>query len=208
MWYGEEIISLCQFWLVNWGNGELEVALERERKVHRDPAACTVNPPQARNPIHWGSPFKTWQCIQQRERERQLESAEASSMAVICRLASTPLPWVLWLSDKSVRLVIGRSWVQFSTRSLWYFSLSKPYIKLFLPTQKFHNGELLLQAGRALTILPHALWTSQDFLLISDVPCLSYGMNLPISPKHFWVWPHGGVLSVGRVWHLSKLEAK
>ena len=39
---------------------------------------------------------------------RQLELAEASSMAVICRLASAPLPWVQWLSGKSVRLVIGK----------------------------------------------------------------------------------------------------
>ena len=36
------------------------------------------------------------------------------------------LPWVQWLSGKSVRLVIGRSRVQFPARSLWIFlSLSK-----------------------------------------------------------------------------------
>ena len=35
------------------------------------------------------------------ERERQLELAEASSIAVIGRLASAPLPWVQWLSGKS-----------------------------------------------------------------------------------------------------------
>ena len=59
--------------------------------------------------------------IQQRERERQLELAEASSIAVICRLASAPLPWVQWLSGKSVRLVIGRSRVRFPAGSLWIF---------------------------------------------------------------------------------------
>ena len=43
-------------------------------------------------------------------RERKtLESSEASSMAVISKLASAPLPWVQWLSGKSVQLVIGRS---------------------------------------------------------------------------------------------------
>ena len=36
------------------------------------------------------------------ERERQLELAEASSMAVISRLASASLPLVQWLSDKSI----------------------------------------------------------------------------------------------------------
>ena len=45
---------------------------------------------------------------------RQLESAEASSMTVISRLASGPLPWVPWLNGKSVQLVIKRFRVQFS----------------------------------------------------------------------------------------------
>ena len=63
-----------------------------------------VNPPQTHNPIHWGSPFKTWQCTQWRERERELESAEAYSMAIISRPSSAPLPWVQWLRGKSVRL--------------------------------------------------------------------------------------------------------
>ena len=69
--------------------------------------------------------------IQRRERERQLESAEASSITIICRFASAPLLWVQWLSGKSVRLVIGRSWVRFPAGSLWIFlSLSKAYIKI------------------------------------------------------------------------------
>ena len=60
-------------------------------------------------------------CFQWWEREWQLESAEASSMAVICRLTSTPLPWVQWLSGKSIRLVIRRSRVRFPAGSLWIF---------------------------------------------------------------------------------------
>ena len=47
-------------------------------------------------------------------------------MFVICKLASAPLPWVQWLSGKSVRLAIGRSRVRFPAGSLWIFlSLSK-----------------------------------------------------------------------------------
>ena len=59
------------------------------------------------NPICQGSPFIT-KAVYPKVRERQLELAEASSMAVISRLASAPLPWVQWLSGKSIRLVIGR----------------------------------------------------------------------------------------------------
>ena len=50
-------------------------------------------------------------CVSEWERERKLESAEASSTAVIGRLASAPLPWVQWLSSRSVLLVIRRAWV-------------------------------------------------------------------------------------------------
>ena len=57
----------------------------------------------------------------------QLESAKVSSMTVICRLASAPLPWVQWLSGK-IRFPVGLIPVDIS------FSLSKAYIKLFLPT--------------------------------------------------------------------------
>ena len=42
---------------------------------------------------------------------RQLELAEASSMAIISRLASTSLLWVQWLNSKSIQLVTGRSWI-------------------------------------------------------------------------------------------------
>ena len=42
-------------------------------------------------------------------------------MAVICRRTSTPLPWVQWLSGKSVQLVIGRSQVRFPAGWLWIF---------------------------------------------------------------------------------------
>ena len=41
------------------------------------------------------------------EREKELESVEVSSMVVNRRLASTPLPWVQWLSGKSNRKVLG-----------------------------------------------------------------------------------------------------
>ena len=42
-------------------------------------------------------------------------------MAVICRFVFAPLPWVQWLSGKSVQLVIGRSRVRFPAGSLWIF---------------------------------------------------------------------------------------
>ena len=58
------------------------------------------------------------------EKRGQLESVEASSMAAISRLASAPLPWVQWLSGKSVRLAIGRSWVRYPAGSLRLFFLS------------------------------------------------------------------------------------
>ena len=67
------------------------------------------------------------------ERERQLELAEAASMAVISRLSSAPLPWVHWLSGKSVRLVIWKvpglipSWIPVD----FSFSLSKTYIHVW-----------------------------------------------------------------------------
>ena len=60
------------------------------------------------------------------ERERQLEPAEAASMAVISRLASTPLPWVQWLSGKSTWLVIGRSRVRLPAGSLCIFLSLSP----------------------------------------------------------------------------------
>ena len=44
-------------------------------------------------------------------RERQLELAVASSMAVLSGLASAPLLWIYWLSGKSVQLVIRRTWI-------------------------------------------------------------------------------------------------
>ena len=44
----------------------------------------------------------------------------------ICRLASTPLPWVQWLSGKSVQLVTGRSQVRFPAGSLWIFLSLSP----------------------------------------------------------------------------------
>ena len=63
----------------------------------------------------------------------QLESAEVCSLAVIGRLASTPLLWVQWLSGKSVRLVNGRSRVQFPAGSLWIFFLSLQNLHQVVP---------------------------------------------------------------------------
>ena len=66
-------------------------------------------------------------------RERQLESAEISSMVVISRHSSTPLLWVQWFSGKCVQLVIGSLIpVDFS------FFLSKATSRLFLHTKSFH----------------------------------------------------------------------
>ena len=63
-------------------------------------------------------------------RVRQLESAEASSIGIISRLASTSLLWVQWLNSKSIQLVTGRSWIRFSAGFLWIFF---PPLQSFTP---------------------------------------------------------------------------
>ena len=70
--------------------------------------------------------LKTKQCTQQWQRERQLELAGASSLSVISRLASAPLPWVQWLIGKSIRLVIRKSRVRFPAGSMWIFLSLSP----------------------------------------------------------------------------------
>ena len=66
--------------------------------------------------------FCNWSYKTLRERDRQLESVEASSMAVV----STPLLWVQCLSGKSVQLVIGTSRVWFPAGALWSFLSLSP----------------------------------------------------------------------------------
>ena len=80
--------------------------------------------------------------------ERQLELAEASSLAVISRLVSAPLLWIQWLSGKNIRLVIGRSRVRFPAGSLWiFFSLSP---KLTSPLNCYHNIYYLFKTSDCL----------------------------------------------------------
>ena len=74
-----------------------------------------------------------------------MESAEASSLAVISRLASAPLPWVQWLSGKSVQLVIRRSRVRFLAGSLWIF-----LPKLTSPLNSYHSIHCLFKTSDCL----------------------------------------------------------
>ena len=114
---------------------EIIEIIEPEAGVVDSESIHSGNPPQACNPIRRRSSFKTCRCIQRRERERQLESAEASSMAVIYRLASAPLFWVQWLSSKSVRLAGAYERRKVAQRSikLLYISWPHPLLNLVPP---------------------------------------------------------------------------
>ena len=84
-------------------------------------------------------------------RERQLESAEASSMAVISRLASVPLLWVQWLIGKSVRLVIDGP--RFDSKLDPSFSLSKALHQVVPVYKELSLSFLLLVASNHKPIL-------------------------------------------------------
>ena len=80
-----------------------------------------------------------------------------------CFRSSAVGPVAQWQErPTSNRKVLGSipSWIPVDFFSLSKHQVVPAYIELS------HNGELLLQSGGALTILPQALWSSQGFLLI------------------------------------------
>ena len=77
-----------------------------------------VQPTQARSPICRRSPINVY------NGERNKNDSSQFSMAAISRLTSAFLLWVLWLSGKTIRVVIRRSPVRLPAASLWtFFSL-------------------------------------------------------------------------------------
>ena len=69
--------------------------------------------------------------------ERWLKSAEATCLAVIIRLASTPLQQVHRLSGKSMWLVWSQA--QFPAKSMWIFLFLSPYSKSWTRDSRRHS---------------------------------------------------------------------